>query len=377
MGEQGTRAGPALDVCRRLGLPDDQLDLVAALLELGISVEAMERAQAHGSVQDAVFDVALDPDRVTRTVSPREIEERGGWPADATLAMISAFGFPSPGPDEPFFSPAEADALIGAAARQDWWPMEVQLETSRVWGQALAKIAAAEVYNFRFETEPRVRGGTLTPAAALATIQRALAELLPLADPLIVGIHRRWVEYELTQYAVREAEEYAPDAIPGATEVCLLFCDLKDFTAFAELHGDAAATEVASRFAHVTVDQSGAHGRVVKGMGDGAMLVFSDAAEAVAAWRRFRAAMAGAGAQALHGGLHQGVAVRREGDYYGGAVNLAARLMMLAGSGELLATHAAVERAGEQTWTALGARKLRGLRAPIEIYRLEDGDGPA
>ncbi len=377
MGEHGTPAGPALDVCRRLGLPDDQLDLVAALLDLGISVEAMERAQARGSVQDAVFDVALDPDRVSRTVSAREIEDRGGWPADATLAMISAFGFPSPDPDEPFFNPAEADALIGAAARQDWWPMEVQLETSRVWGQALAKIAAAEVYNFRFETEPRVRGGTLSPADALATIQRALAELLPLADPLIVGIHRRWVEYELTQYAVREAEEYAPDAIPGATDVCLLFCDLKDFTAFAELHGDAAATSVASRFAHVTVDQSGAHGRVVKGMGDGAMLVFSDVAQAVAAWRRFRAAMAGAGAQALHGGLHQGVAVRREGDYYGGAVNLAARLMMLAGSGELLATRAAVEHAGEQTWTALGARKLRGLRAPIEIYRLEDGDGHA
>ncbi len=113
--------------------------------------------------------------------------------------------------------------------------MEVQMEVSRVWGQALARIAAAEVYNFRFETEPRVRGGKVTPAEALATIQRALAELLPLADPLIVGIHRRWVDHELTQYAVREAEEYAPGAIPGAIDVCLLFCDLKDFTTFAEL----------------------------------------------------------------------------------------------------------------------------------------------
>ena len=54
--------------------------------------------------------------------------------------------------------------------------MEVQLEVSRVWGQALARIAAAEVYNFRFETEPRVRGGKVTPAEALATIQRALTK---------------------------------------------------------------------------------------------------------------------------------------------------------------------------------------------------------
>ncbi len=83
------------------------------------------------------------------------------------------------------------------------------------------------------------------------------------------------------------------------------------------------------------------------------------------------------GAPALHGGMHQGVVVRREGDYFGGAVNLAARLLALAGSGELLATRAAVERASDQDkWTALGSHKLRGLRAEVEIYRLEDALSP-
>jgi class 3 adenylate cyclase len=377
VGEESTPVGPVLDVCRRLGLEADQRDLVAALLDLGVSVEAMEHAQARGRLQDAIFDMVLDPMRILRTVSAREIEDRGGWPVRATLAMVSGFGFPSPEPDEPYFSEDEAEALIGAAARQEWWPMEVQMEVSRVWGQALARIAAAEVYNFRFETEPRVRGGKLTPAEALATIQRALTELLPLADPLIIGIHRRWVDHELTQYAVREAEEYAPGAIPGATDVCLLFCDLKDFTTFAEVHGDAAATAAASRFAHVTIDERGEHGRVVKGLGDGAMLVYPDAAEAVAAWRRFRAAMTDPGAPALHGGMHQGVAVRREGDYFGGAVNLAARLLALAGSGELLASRAAVERASDQDkWTALGSHQPRDLRAEVEIYRLEDALSP-
>ncbi len=373
MGEPSTPTGRVADVCRRLGLEADQRDLVAALLDLGVSVEAMEHAHARGHLQDAIFDMVLDPERVLRTVSAREIEERGGWPVQATLAMVSAFGFPSPQLDEPYFSAEEAEALIGAATWQEWWPMEVQMEVSRVWGQALARIAAAEVYNFRFETEPRVRGGKVTPAEALATIQRALAELLPLADPLTVGIHRRWVDHELTQYAVREAEEHAPGAIPGATDVCLLFCDLKDFTTFAERHGDAAATAAASRFAHVTVDERGEHGRVVKELGDGAMLVFPDAAQAVAAWRRFRVAMTDPGAPALHSGMHQGVVVRREGDYFGGAVNLAGRLLALAGSGELLATRAAVERASAaDEWTAIGSRKLRGLRAEVEIYRLDD-----
>ena len=376
VGEDDAPGARARQVCRQLGLEPDQCALVASLLDLGVTVEAMLRALARGHLQDAIFDMVLDPERASRTVSAGEIEDRGGWPVEATLAMVRAFGFPAPAPDEPFFSAAEAEALIGAAARQEWWPMEVQMEVSRVWGQALAQIAAAEVYNFRFETEPRVRGGQLTPSQALATIQRTLADLLPLADPLIVGIHRRWVDYELTQYAVREAEEHVPGAIPGAVDVCLFFCDLKDFTAFAELHGDAAATAAASRFAQVMSDERGEHGRLVKGLGDGAMLVYPDAAQAVAAWRRFHAAMADTGAPALHAGIHQGVVVRREGDYFGGGVNLAARLLALAGSGELLATREAVEHAGEESsWAALGRRRLRGLRAEVEIHRLEDAAG--
>ena len=374
VGGESTPVDDAADVCRRLGVGPDQHDLVVALLDLGVSVAAMEQAQERGHLQDAIFDMVLDPERGLRTVSARQIEARGGWPVDATLGMVSAFGFPSPEPDEPYFSVDEAEALIGAATRQEWWPMEVQMEVSRVWGQALARMAAAEVYNFRFETEPRVRSGKVTPVEALATIQRALAELMPLADPLIVGIHRRWVDHELTQYAVREAEEYAPGAIPGAVDLCLLFCDLKDFTMFAERHGDAAAAAAARHFAQVTTGERGEHGRVVKDLGDGAMLVYPDAAEAVAAWRRFNVAMAQPGTPALHGGMHQGVVVRREGDYFGGAVNLAARLLALAGSGELLATRAAVERAGgADDWTALGSHQLRGLRAEVEIYRLAEG----
>jgi adenylate cyclase len=79
------------------------------------------------------------------------------------------------------------------------------------------------------------------------------------------------------------------------------------------------------------------------------------------------------GSPALHGSVHQGVVVRREGDYFGGAVNLAARLLSIAGSGELLATREAVKHAGNgPAWTALGSRSLRGLREEVEIYRLDD-----
>lgn len=365
-------AGNAESVCRDLGLPADRRDLVTALLELGVSIEAMAHARDRGRLEDAIFDMVLGADRERRTVSARAIEERGGWPADATARMVHAFGFPSPELDEPWFTPEEAEALVAAAERGGWWPMDVQLEISRVWGQALARIAAAEVYNFRFETAASVHRSDVPAAEALAIVQRALAELLPLADPLLLGIHRRWVDYELTQFAVREAEDLAPGAIPGATEVCLLFCDLKDFTAYAELHGDGAAMAAASRFARATFDHRGAGGQVVKGLGDGAMLVFADAAGAVEAWRRLREAMDEDDLPALHGAVHQGEILRFEGDYFGGAVNLTARLLALAGADELLATGAAVATAGADCeWAPLGSRTLRGFRTAVEIHRLE------
>jgi class 3 adenylate cyclase len=369
----GESAEPgAAAICRELGLPAERRDVVGALLAVGVTPGAIARAAERGRLEDAIFDAVLDPDREGRSVSANDIAARGGWPPEATLQMVHAWGFPSPDPDEPFFSPEEADALVAAAERREWWPVEVQFEVSRVWGQALARIAAAEVYNFRHETAAGLRSAGASPAETLATIQRALAELLPLADPLLLGIHRRWIDYELTQYAVREAETLADGAIPGAAEVCLLFCDLKDFTAYAELHGDGAAMAAASRFARATFDHRGAGGQVVKGLGDGAMLVFEDTSGAVDAWRRLREAMDEDDLPALHGAVHQGEVLRFEGDYFGGAVNLTARLLALAGADELLATGAAVATAGPDCeWTSLGSRTLRGFRTAVEIHRLE------
>lgn len=111
-------ADPA-EVCRELGLPEERRDVVAALLALGVTPEAMARAAGRSRVEDAVFDAVLDPDRERRTVSANDIAARGGWPADLMQQIIHAFGFPSPEPDEPFFSPEEADALIAAARRAE------------------------------------------------------------------------------------------------------------------------------------------------------------------------------------------------------------------------------------------------------------------
>ena len=65
-----------------------------------------------------------------------------------------------------------------------------------------------------------------------------------------------------------------------------------------------------------------------------------------------------------------GPAVRREGDYFGASVNLAARLLSLAERDELLATAPVVERCQEFDWEHCGSERLRGLSDEVQVFRL-------
>lgn len=346
--------------------------MIGELLELGVSPEAIRRAHKRGRVEDAIFDAVLDPARTERTVSPSQIEAGGGLRVAETQLIALGFGLRAPEPDEPYFTPEEATVLERFGELREIWPPQVYLQVVRVYGQALAHIAQTEVYAFRLHVEPRLRAASGGVLPALPAVHAAFGQLLPLADPMLLGIHRRRVEHELAQAAVREAELRTPEGVlPGAVEVTLVFCDLKDFTAFADVHGDVAAIGAIERFAATVTAERGETGHVLKALGDGYMLSYPEPAAAVAACVRIIERMRSDDTPGVHASVHHGVALYREGDYFGKAVNLAARLLGLAGRGELVASEA-VARATEGLfdWEHLGGRRIRGVSEPVEAYRL-------
>ena len=75
-----------------------------------------------------------------RTVTAEEIEAAGGLDAASNLASIEAFGLPVPEPDEPWFSQNEADALIELGKLREYWPGNLLIQVSRVYGRLLARI---------------------------------------------------------------------------------------------------------------------------------------------------------------------------------------------------------------------------------------------
>jgi hypothetical protein len=186
----------------------------------------------------------LLPAIAERTVSAAEVEAAGGLSAADVAALVNAFGFPAPDPAAPLLSPQGAEVLLEVGRTQDIWPLDVRMRVARVMGRQLACIAQAQVQQFFAHFESELTAGTEDRLAAMRAVHSAFARLLPLSEHFLVGVHRRWLEHELAQAAVGHAESAAAGArLPGAVDVAIVFCDLKDFTAYADLEGDATAVE--------------------------------------------------------------------------------------------------------------------------------------
>jgi class 3 adenylate cyclase len=111
----------------------------------------------------------------------------------------------------------------------------------------------------------------------------------------------------------------------------------------------------------------------VKLLGDGVMLHFQHAWDAVSAAVALRDAMAPAELPPAHSGIHAGPVIRREADLYGRTVNIAARLAAAAGPHEILVTAELVDaaRSGGATLPALLERsplELKGIPEPVHAF---------
>src|SRR5215470_3275642 len=110
----------------------------------------------------------------------------------------------------------------------------------------------------------------------------------------------------------------------------VLFVDLCGYTSLTERLGDEAAARIATMLRTIANDVARRHGgRVVKMLGDGAHLHFARPADAVPAAVALVERILTAGLPCARVGVNAGPMVEVDGDYYGLAVNIAARIARL------------------------------------------------
>ena len=158
-------------------------------------------------------------------------------------------------------------------------------------------------------------------------------------------VHQRFLQHFVEQDVVGHMEVELDEHVDlGRVRVAIAFADLAGYTRFTEEAGEEEALSLVERFIDAVTDTLPEDARVVKTIGDEVMVVGQDV-QALTDWA--------VGFQRLFDqrptpriGMHYGVTLYRDGDYFGREVNLASRVVARARGGEVIVTDAVMERDG-------------------------------
>ena len=340
--------------------------IVARLRERGHSLKAIRAAGAAGRLAFAYTE-----DLFPREAGPYDIDDavrETGLEAALIERIFAAGGF----------SPAHLERLNDddlrllryiAAVLAAGFPLVAFLQLVRVYGQALAQIADAEVRLFHlYVHEPLMRDGV--PGMEMAEEMEGLArELLPLASPIMDAMHQRFLSHFVEQDVVGHMEMDVEGALDlGRLRVCIAFADLAGYTRLTEELGDDMAVDAVERFVEAVENTLPDDARIVKTIGDEVMVVASDAGGLVD-WAVGFQSLVRDERPLPRIGLHFGEVVYRDGDYYGREVNLSARVVARAAGGEVLVTRPVVDAAGPHLeFELIGEVKLKGFSHMTELF---------
>jgi len=344
--------------------------IVARLRERGHTVQRIREASQSGKLAFGYIDELLPSTeaRYTLQEASREID------LDPALIerLVGAMGQNAIPTEE--FSEEDLQVLrYGAEILAAGLPLPALLQIVRVYGQAMAQVADAEVRLFHlYLHEPLMRDGV--PGVEVAQAMEGMTrEMLPFAVPFINYLHGRMLGHFVEQDVIGHIESDLDDeetAQEGRMRVAIAFADLAGYTKLTEEQGEAQAVSAVERFVEVVEHTLPIDARVIKTLGDEVMVVGADAGS-LTSWAVGLGAELPLGSPPPRIGIHSGAAIYRDGDYYGREVNRAARVVARAAGGEVLVTRPVVDLASRQDgleFELIGEVVLKGFNHPTELF---------
>jgi len=254
------------------------------------------------------------------------------------------------------------------------YPQEALVQILRVYADLMRRAAEVGHRTSHFYLHHQA---VKDAGEAGARLEQTFSRVEPLVEPALMYFLRKGAIQAAWDDMLMHLEEESGLAdqpeIPGQVRQAIMFVDLASFTPLAEAMGDVKAAEIVSRFAEmVRLANLRCHGRVVKQIGDGFMIVFPECYSAVsAALELEQRAVSEPQFPAIRVGLHYGPVLYREGDYIGSNVNIASRLADCAERHQVLVSAEVRDRARELEgveWTRIGKKRLKGLAAEVELF---------
>jgi adenylate cyclase len=339
--------------------------LLEELEESGVPLEELRDAAEEGRLALVPLERELTPPG--RRFTFAEMAERAELDPEFLAHLTRALGLPLPEDDEPIFTEQDLEAArtvsgFRAAGITD----DELLEVTRVLGHSLSQIVAALRTMF---TQSFFSPGDSEYDVAVRWAAAA-KELNPVLE--------RVVRYLLRAQQVAQLRQGVFDLAglaTGETKISVAFADLAGFTRLGEQVAADQLGSIAGRLTALATDAAQPPVRLVKMIGDAAMLVSPEARPLLDVALDLLAASEGEGEDfpPLRAGIACGEGLSRGGDWYGAPVNLASRITDKARPGSVVVSAEFKDLVGEHgfRWTKLpGRRKFKGISDNQVLYRV-------
>jgi adenylate cyclase len=304
-----------------------------------------------------------------------ELADRVGMDAEHVQRFWRAMGFPDPAEGEAIFTDTDAHVLsvLTRFLEDEMVDVEVALQITRVVGQAMSRVADAQVEAIRERLEAMGAIDHRTDEQISVAVVARSAQLLPSIEALLVYQWRR----HLAAAAQRVVTARGTDGEAGLS-LTVGFADMVGFTALSQQLEERELAAVVGRFETLAYDAVATHGgRIVKMIGDEVMFVTDEPAPAVEIGLNLAEAYTDDETVSdVRIGLAHGPVLAREGDYFGPTVNLASRIVNIAYVGAVVVASEIRDRLGDDDRFVLKAvrpRRLKGIGiTPLWVVRRPD-----
>lgn len=345
--------------------------LVSLLRELGATDGEIADARAAGRLRSLAVQLMVAPEN---RMTAAEVAERAGATVDDVLRLWRAWGLPPPAPDDRRFGEADVPIVQFALLVETIVGRDVAYHTSRVMGMAIARIAEAEISMIRSTLEvPLAAEGVPLPDIVIGYRDVIETMLQPARDSIHV-LH----DHCLVETARRHDVHHVEASPVNRTDAVIGFADLTGSTrltvelALDEL--DRALSEFEQRTSDLIADGGAT---LVKRIGDAVMYTAPSVDVGVGVSLDLVDAFDHDPlVPPVRVGLAAGTVVALRGDYYGLAVNKAARLLHVAQPSSVLAGDEIIEHLegdGRYCTEHAGLHQLAGFPEPVAAHAVRRG----